>query len=135
MKILGLDYGKRRTGVAISDPSQKLAFPRKTLSFKKEKTLFAEIAKICEQDKVEKIIVGLPLNMSGEYTQQTDSTEEFTDRLKEYVDCPIELFDERLSTLQAEKSLIEKGLKKYSEIDEIAAQMVLQAYLDKQGNS
>ncbi|MBU1019202.1 MAG: Holliday junction resolvase RuvX [Patescibacteria group bacterium] len=130
-KILGLDYGKRRTGIAISDPARELAFPRKTLSFRKEGTLFKEIKKLCEEEAVEKIIVGLPLNMQGHYTKQTESTEAFANRLKGAIDLPIELFDERLSTLQAEKALIEKGLKKYSEIDEIAAQMVLQAWLDR----
>lgn len=130
-KVLGLDYGKRRTGIAISDSEQKLAFPRKTFSFKKEETLLSEIKKLCEEEKVEKIIVGLPIGMNGHHTPQTDSTKAFAERLETVVECPIEMLDERLSTLQAEKSLIEKGLKKYSEIDEIAAQMVLQAWLDK----
>lgn len=133
MKILGLDYGKRRTGVAISDPEQKLAFPRETMSFKKEETLLKEISGLCEKEDIEKVVVGLPIGMDGHKTPQTHSTEAFAERLGEAIECPIEMLDERLSTLQAEKSLIDKGLKKFSEIDEIAAQMVLQAWLDKNG--
>jgi len=131
-KILGLDYGRRRTGVAISDPTGDIAFARATLSFKGEKKLFAELVRICKDEEIKTIIVGLPTNMKGEYTPQTDITLDFVERLKEHLPkMKIELLDERLSTVQAEKALIDKGLKKFSEIDEIAAQIILQAWLDR----
>ncbi len=131
-KILALDYGKRRTGVAISDPGGEIAFARTTLSFKKEEQLLAEIEKICKDEKIEEIVVGLPTNMKGEDTPQTKTTREFAERLQEHLgDVQIKLFDERLSTIQAERALVDKGLKKFSEIDEIAAQIILQAWLDR----
>lgn len=131
-KILGLDYGKRRTGVAISDGTHSIAFARKTFFFRKEETLLKEIAEICELEKVSKIIIGLPCNMSGEHTPQTEDTLAFAERLKKYTGTrKIEMLDERLSSLQAEKALVDKKMKKYSEIDSMAAQIILQAYLDK----
>lgn len=131
-KILGLDYGKRRTGIAISDGTHSIAFTRNTLSFRKEETLLKEIEKICELENVKKIVIGLPCNMRGEYTPQTEDAIAFSERLKKHTGAiEIEMFDERLSSLQAQKSLVEKKMKKYSEIDSIAAQIILQAYLDK----
>jgi len=131
-KILSLDYGKRRTGVAVSDGTHSIAFTRNTLSFRKEETLVKEIAKICELENIKKIVIGLPCNMRGENTPQTEATIAFAERLKKHTkDIEIEMFDERLSSLQAQKSLVEKKMKKYSEIDSIAAQIILQAYLDK----
>ena len=134
-KILGLDYGKRRTGVAIADLSGEIAFPRTTFSFRKEETLFKEIVKLCKEEGIETIVVGLPTNMKGENTQQTETTIRFIERLKKHTgDIKLETFDERLSSVQAERALVDKGLKKYSEIDEIAAQIILQAWLDKNKN-
>jgi len=134
-KILGLDYGKKRTGVAISDLSCSIAFPKKTLKPKNEDGLIADIKKICEEEGVETIVLGLPCNMKGEYTIQTDSVVAFSENLKKGLEnIKIDLFDERLSTIQAERALIDKNLKKYSEIDEIAAQIILQAWLDKNKN-
>ncbi len=131
-KILGIDYGKRRTGVAISDSSCAIAFPKKTLKPKNEKTLIADIKKICAEEYISTVVIGLPCNMKGEYTPQTDSVVAFSENLKkELGNIEIKLFDERLSTIQAERALIDKNLKKYSEIDEIAAQIILQAWLDK----
>ncbi len=129
-KTLGLDYGSRRTGVAISDPSGEIAFARETLSPTK---LLEEIEKICTQEGIETIVVGLPCNMKGENTPQTETTLKFVERLKKHLpNIKIELLDERLSSIQAEKSLVDKGLKKWSEIDGIAAQIILQAWLDRQ---
>ncbi|EKD64378.1 MAG: hypothetical protein ACD_51C00016G0004 [uncultured bacterium] len=131
-KILGLDYGKRRTGVAISDGTHSIAFTRNTISFNKEEAVLKEIEKICKIENVSKIVIGLPCNMSGEYTPQTEETLAFAERLKKHTgEREIEMFDERLSSLQAEKALVDKKMKKYSEIDSIAAQIILQAYLDK----
>lgn len=132
-KVLGLDYGKRRTGVAISDPLADIAFPRETISCNKQKEVIQRISKICHDEQIETIVVGLPCNMKGEDTAQTESTREFAEKLgKRIKNARIELFDERLSTIQAERSLIEKGIKKFSEIDEIAAQIILQAWLDRE---
>lgn len=131
-KILGLDYGKRRTGVAISDSSCVIAFPKKTFKPKNEKNLISDIKKICTDEDISTIVIGFPCNMKGEYTPQTDTVVAFSENLKkELGHIEIELFDERLSTIQAERALVDKNLKKYSEIDEIAAQIILQAWLDK----
>ncbi|OIP80502.1 hypothetical protein AUK45_03955 [Candidatus Peregrinibacteria bacterium CG2_30_44_17] len=134
-KILGLDYGKRRTGVAIGDTDSGIAFPRTTFSFKKEATLLSEIEKICTEESIKTIVIGLPTNMQGDETPQTEATKRFIERLQTHMPrATIETFDERLSTIQAERALIDKGLKKFSEIDEIAAQIILQAWIDRKNN-
>ena len=131
-KIIGIDYGKRRTGIAISDPNGDIAFPRETISCNKQKEVIQRISKLCHDEEIETIVIGLPCNMKGEDTPQTTTTREFAERLGARLkNARIELLDERLSTIQAERSLIEKGIRKFSEIDEIAAQIILQAWLDR----
>ncbi len=120
-KILAIDYGTKNIGLALSDNEQKLAFAYKTISD------FLELKNICNQEKIEKIIIGLPINLSGAKTKSTEMVFKFVKKLKqELKNIPIETVDERLSTEQASK--LENKNKK--NIDELSAQILLQSYLD-----
>ncbi len=121
MKILAIDYGTKNIGLALSDDEQKLGFAYKTINN------FLELKNICEKEKVEKIIIGLPINLSGTKTKSTEMVFNFIKKLKKELDLPIETVDERLSTVEAEKI----KTKKQKNIDELTAQILLQSYLDK----
>lgn len=131
MRVLGLDWGSVRVGAAISDPSGKIAFPLQ--KFIDKSTSVAEIKKIVDEQKVEKIIVGLPKTLAGEDGLAAKKVEEFINDLKEKVICPIEQVDERYTTLEATKKLNNAGMderEQRSVRDNVAAQIMLQQYLD-----
>lgn len=133
-RILGLDYGKKRIGIAISDENQKYAFPYLTLENKGRNFVFAKIKMIIETEKVEKIVIGLPLTLKGEKKEAALETENFSKRLKKYLNLPIELEDERLTSRLAIRLVRENPKKKSKQkvaIDQQAAILILQGYLDK----
>lgn len=123
MKILGIDYGSKRVGIAISDESHTLAREYKILS---PKDFWLEIENLCKAETIGKIVIGLPLNMSGGQTDTTRSVQEFADKLEEKLGIAVEYMDERLSSVMAGNL---PGGKK--NIDSLAAQIILQNYLDK----
>lgn len=126
MKILGIDYGSKRVGLAISDESQTLA---RELTILNPKEFWQQISELVRDEGVERIIVGLPLNMSGEATQSTRNVQDFFDELQQRLTIPIEFMDERLSSVMAEN--LPGGRKN---VDSLAAQIILQNYLDKTKN-
>lgn len=126
-RILGIDYGRSKTGVAISDPDNTFAIPRDSIKVHSIEALVSHLASICLSDKIQKIIVGLPKTLKGEETKQTKETRNFINLLKKRVKIDIEEFDERLTTVQSQKII--KGNKKLDE-DSISAQIILQNYLD-----
>ena len=133
-RLLAIDYGNKRVGLAISDPTQIIAKPYKTVAYSDNENLLTQIRTIISNKKIEKIILGLPLNMKGNKSHQTNLTIEFCDFLKENCDIPILIYDERLSSLSAKKSLVLQGVKtgyNKARIDETAAAIFLQQYLDQ----
>ncbi len=123
-KILGVDYGTKNIGLAISDREQRQAFAYQTL--KMNEGLFEEIKQICQKELIDKIIVGLPLSLKGGYTQKTEEVMFFVQALEANVSAVIvEVEDERLSSVEADKLGSPNGR------DEEAARIILQQYLDK----
>lgn len=139
-RIIAIDYGLKRIGVAISDESKIIATPFKTILAEKKGTDTA--AKLINEFKadaaarkytIEKIIIGLPLMMNGKKGFLADEVLHFIEMMKPLVDCPILVWDERLTTAQAEKSLLESELtrrRRSQIVDSIAAIIILQSYLD-----
>ena len=133
-RFLAIDYGSKRVGLAISDPSKKIAKAYKTLSNDSVDALLSHIKNEIKKNSVEKIILGLPIGMNGKNTSQTKLVLEFNDELKNCFSIPIVLEDERLTSLHAKKSLVFQGLKTTSNkenIDSTAAALLLQNYLNK----
>ncbi len=115
MRVLALDWGTVRIGGAITDELGKIAFPME--KFIESKNATSEIKKIVDEKDVQKIIVGLPKNLSGEDTDSTKLVEEFAKELKEKVGVEVEFFDERFSSVGATKTLSNQGLSKKSSGD------------------
>ncbi|HAL91535.1 MAG TPA: Holliday junction resolvase RuvX [Verrucomicrobia bacterium] len=135
-KILGVDFGDRRTGVAISDDSRVIAFPRETLSCPRVEQAAAAVARLAEAERVAEIVVGYPLNMNSTQGPRTARTDEFLAELAKRTRIPLRKWDERLSTKIAEAVLIEAGTsrgKRRGVVDKLAAQVILQGYLDATG--
>lgn len=140
MRFLGLDVGERRIGVAISDPNGQVAVPLRTLQVRTEETAVKEIAALVAEEAVEGVVVGLPLRLDGGVGAQAESVQAFVRVLVPAVDVPVTLWDERLSTVQAEQLLrresrARSGDKRPSrksrpERDALAAAIILQGYLD-----
>ena len=131
-RIMALDVGDARIGIAVSDPLKIVANPLSTLLKKKTDEDFEEIARIAKEHEAELIVCGLPRSMNNEENPQTQKTRDFVEKLKNYVSIPIKFFDERLTTVSAERALIEGGVRRENRknvIDKVAATMILQNYL------
>lgn len=136
MRILGLDYGSRTVGVAVSDPLLITAQGIETIERKEENKLrrtLARIEELCVEYEIEKIVLGLPKNMNNTLGDRAQISEEFREMLERRTGLPVVMWDERLTTVSAERVLMENGVrredrKKY--IDKIAAVFILQSYLD-----
>jgi putative Holliday junction resolvase len=134
MRIMGLDIGTRTIGVAISDELGMTAQGLKTLRRKSMEEDFKEIAAIIRQFEIEKIIVGLPLNMDGTLGRQAEKVLKWMEVLKDKIEIPVATWDERLSTVGASRVLLEADLsrrKRKKVIDKVAAVLILQGYLDQ----
>jgi putative Holliday junction resolvase len=123
MKILGIDYGSKRVGLAISDESLTLA---RELTILSPKDFWSQIEELVKKEDVSRIIIGLPLNMTGGQTDSTRRVQDFADKLEALLNVPVEYMDERLSSVMAGNL---PGGKR--NIDSLAAQIILQNYLDK----
>jgi len=134
-RVLGIDLGEARIGLALSDELGMLAHPLETIAVKQVADPFARIAEIVARDGVEAIVLGLPRNMDGSYGPAAEKTRAFAEQLRARVSCPVKLWDERLTTVAAQRALHETGRNvKQSRpvIDQVAAQMILQGWLDSQ---
>ena len=132
-RCIGIDLGTKRVGLALSDPSNIIASPFKTLTFISNDDLVAKLSNIINDNNVRTIILGLPLNMSGVDTKQTKKVRIFKDSLTK-LNIPILFEDERLSSVSAKKSLVMQNVKtghNKEEIDRTAAAIILQQFLDK----
>ena len=132
-RILGIDYGEVRVGLSLSDLTQTIAQPFKTIMYKNINNLLDQLKEIIIENEVEKLVVGIPYNMKGEDTKQTLKVKEFISFLESNLSYDIELIDERLSSIEAEKTMHKMNVKtghNKSDIDKIAASVILQEYLD-----
>jgi len=135
-RVLGIDYGEKRIGVAISDKSKIFAQP---LDFVfNNANVYENISKIVKEKEVELIIIGLPLKLNGEESETSVTVREFSHKLNNFLKVNTEFIDERLTTSYAEKLLISGDVKRKDRkklIDSLSAQIFLQNYLDKIKNS
>lgn len=133
MKIIGLDIGEARIGAAISDPGQTTASPLEVIDARDTSKAIKRISEIVVEYEAEAIVYGLPLTMAGDEGKQSELAAAFATELGHHVNIPLIAKDERLSTREAEKMLIARGVKRDKRkavIDKIAAAIILQAYLD-----
>lgn len=133
MRILGLDVGDKTIGVAVSDPLGLTAQGITTINRKNEDTDIKELSKICTEYNVETIICGLPKNMNGTVGEQGEKVLQFCDMLKDKINIPIKMWDERLTTAAAQRAMLEANLsraKRKKIVDKMAATYILQGYLD-----
>ena len=133
-RFLAIDFGEKRVGLALSDPTKIIAKPFKSISYTNQDDLLNKISLIIEQKNVEKIILGLPIGLKGQQTAQTNRVFEFYNLIKDKNDIQIVTEDERLSSVSAKKSLVLQNIKtghNKALIDETAAAIFLQLYLDK----
>ena len=131
--LLAIDHGEKRIGLAISDPNKIISKPLKTILLSDIELFYKKLLEIIFDYDIEKLIIGLPVGMDGNYTLQTKKVEAFKDALQVKIKIPIEMFDERLSSISAKKSLISQGVKtghNKSQIDQTAAAIFLQHYID-----
>lgn len=136
MRILGLDYGSVTVGVAVSDALKVTAQPLETIKRKDENKLrqtCARIEQLIAEYEVESIVLGYPKNMNDSVGERAKKTEEFKAMLERRTGLPVTLWDERLTTVAAERVLMESGVRRENRkavIDQVAAALILQGYLD-----
>lgn len=134
MSYLGIDYGDRRVGVALSDPEGKIAFAQDFLENKNQGQLVGQVVQLCKKEGVKILIVGWPMHTSGKEGERTQKTYWFIDQIKKRLpQLKIERCDERFTTQWATGKLRKVGIKardQKTEKDSLAAQILLQTYLD-----
>ena len=133
MIVLALDVGEKRIGVAVSDPSGLLATPLTTIHRRQEAADIDEVVRLATESEAERIVVGLPLELSGRRGRQAGRVAAFVRSLADRATVPVETSDERYSTVEAERRLRESGVqpsRDKARIDAAAAVIILQSYLD-----
>ena len=132
-RILSIDYGKRRTGIAVTDPLQLIAGGLATVS---TSTLFDFLTDYVAREPVERIVIGRPMQLNGQPSENLARVEQFVNRWrKARPDIPIEYADERFTSVLAHRAMLDGGLKKQARqdkalVDEISATIILQGYMD-----
>ncbi len=132
MRYLAIDYGAKRTGLAICDAAETIASPLKTIH--SQTTLLSQIVEIVDAEHIEAVVLGLPLNMDGSESAQTRLVRKFSRQLEVVLHVPVLLQDERLSSYGAEERLAPANLTKgkmRDRIDAVAAAEILEAFLDR----
>lgn len=132
MRIMAIDYGKKRMGIAISDPGCTMAHPLDTIPVRPDGSHMVQIQKIVTEYEVGKIVVGLPYNMDGSVSEIGKEVITWAHNLETMLSLPVELFDERLTSYEAHELLIShqvKGRKRRKVVDKIAASLILREYL------
>ena len=136
MRYLAIDYGTKRTGLAICDPAETICSPMTVIVGNKE--LLTRIIDIIEAESVEAVVLGLPLNMDGTEGPQSRLVHEFAGRLKKTISIPVYFQDERLSSFGAEEKLVAADLTragKKKRIDAVAAAEILEAFLEQKNSA
>jgi putative Holliday junction resolvase len=133
-RVLGVDYGRARIGVAISDELGMLAHPLETIPAKNIDAAAKRVADLARERAVERVVLGMPKHMNGDIGAAADEVEAFAKKLRPLLGCELMMWDERLTTTAAHRALRDSGQKtKHTRgvVDQVAAQMILQGYLDR----
>jgi putative Holliday junction resolvase len=133
MRFLGLDVGDKRIGIAVSDDGALIASPRETLERKGNRKDVAHLLELARRDEISEIVVGMPWNLDGSAGPQAEKVLRFVEALRAETPIPVVTWDERLSTVGAERALLEADLsraKRRGTVDRVAAALILQNYLD-----
>ena len=139
-RILGIDFGERRIGLALSDPTATIAQPLPTLTRRMGKRPpVAALVEIITQNEVERVVIGLPLDLSGAETDWTKTVRDFGEKLQARAAVPVDYLDERLTSVQAERAVRSLGLKRSDReqkgrVDAAAAVLLLQTFLDRRSS-
>ena len=135
MKILAVDYGASRTGLAVCDPTEFLTTPiTPQITLKARPKVAAEVCRIAQEQKAELIVVGLPLNMDGTEGSRANKSRRFAQRLANTAGVPVVLWDERRTTIDAHNILFQNGQnakKRKKTVDAVAAALMLEGYLTR----
>ncbi len=134
MRILGLDYGEVRIGLAISDPDGVISQPLGHFGATPRRELLDHVRRLCVERQVGRLVVGLPVNMNGTEAASAEKARQFGEAAAAATGLPVEFVDERLTTASAERLLIEADMgrrQRKGKIDSVAAALILQTYLDR----
>lgn len=133
-RILGIDHGEKRVGLALSDPLETIAKPFRTLALRDEQ-LFLALEDLVAEQEITALVIGLPRGMRGQETHQTRRVRAFARQCTQRLRLPVTLEDERLSSISARKALVQQSIKSGHEkalVDQTAAAIILQQFLDRQ---
>ncbi|RKY27779.1 MAG: Holliday junction resolvase RuvX [Planctomycetota bacterium] len=131
--ILGIDYGRRRIGVAVSDPGGRIASPLSTIEASERARAIAAIRALASEHEASEIVVGMPRSLNGSLGPMAEETLDFVEEMRGALDMPVRTWDERLTTAQAERAMISADMTRAGrkrKLDKVAAQIMLQSYLD-----
>jgi putative Holliday junction resolvase len=134
MRVLAVDPGTKRVGVAVSDPTGTIAQALTTVPAEPRGTLVARLAQIATDQEATRIVVGLPRRLDGSYGPEAKSARELADDLRKASSLPVEMVDERMTTVAAERSLVAGGMRRAKRrltVDRVAATLLLQSHLDR----
>ncbi len=133
MRILGIDHGTRRIGVAISDELKMIAQPLEWIPAEPVEKVWERLKTLTREKEVELILIGMPRNMDGTYGPAAQKVQAFVNSLRQHVGLPVKTWDERLTSVQANRVLIQgntRRQKRRDKVDQMAAAILLQSYLD-----
>ena len=133
MRILAIDHGSKRIGIAVSDELKMIAQPLEFIPAAPFPAFLARLNELINEKEVEMIIIGMPRNMDGSYGPAAQKVQDFVEALKSLVSVPVKLWDERLTSAQANRVLIQGNVrrdKRKEKVDAMAAAILLQSYLD-----
>ncbi|MFC2075586.1 Holliday junction resolvase RuvX [candidate division KSB1 bacterium] len=137
-RVLAIDYGDRRVGLAVSDPDRLISFPRGFITWSGKRELMGKLAEFCRENEIGTVVVGLPRSLNGEEGPRAQLTRKWAGELQQTLKLEISFWDERFSSRQAQReihSMGERVGKRKGRVDEIAASLLLQSYLDYSANS
>lgn len=137
-RILAIDHGAKRVGLALSDESRSLASPLRTLAAEPATTLAERIAAVAREVGAAELVVGLPRNLDGSSGEAARDARTLVAELKRSTRLPVSLYDERLSSVEAERTLVGQGLRRAKRrlvVDQLAATLVLQSFLERRRNA
>ena len=133
MRVLGIDHGTKRIGIALSDPSGTIALPLEYVLAEPFANFLSRLKELIREKQVEMILVGMPRNMDGSYGPAAAKVQEFVAVLKETIAIPIKTWDERLTSAQANRFLLQADVRRKDrkeKVDKAAAAILLQSFLD-----
>lgn len=133
-RIMGIDYGSRRIGISLSDPTQTIASPLTTLVFRNDGELLQQLGRLISEHEVIAVVVGWPINMNGAAGEKADAVEKFVRQIQPSLNLPIYLWDERWTTVSAHRVLMDQGLspsRNRGRVDAIAGAFILEAFLQR----